>query len=424
MITTALLKSIKIQKMGTNLVKTLLPYTICLGLCWRYISYVYQHTANGPFCDDILTILYPINSLVDSGLESYIHELVSLHNEHKVLTLKLISGLYFWVFSEVNFKWLCLIGDFIFCFIPLLIMRCEKNVWIIAVSLFFLTPRVNGSALWAMTALSNFMVVFLALLALRVMELSPRMRSLVGGLLIFLCVMSQGNGLIYGLLILGYSINRNGIKASLPLLFVFFVATLAYFYKWHPNQDPLRLSFSYSKNIDQLIMFFLAILGSVSPNLGWARVFGLLMLIFYLGIKINKFDRDRYSLSDVVILGSIISAGMITPNRVFLGPESAIVSRYAILSISLLGGLLSKIIQVFPQLTKVLLPPIMGMALSFYLWAWRTLDQQELMPFYVGQALAMDKSNNVKIDIGCGVDTKILEDIVNKSLALSVYKRN
>lgn len=400
------------------------PYLLWLSLSIRFLEYTYSHTVNGPFCDDILTILVPVNTMVGSGIKSYLHELVALHNEHKVLTLKLVAGLYYSIFSEVNFKSLCLVGDLVFCLIPPLLVGKSKKSWLIVVCLFFLTPRVNGTALWAMTSLSNFMVIFLAIFAMRVIDSMPRFWNAFGGVLIFLCVMTQGNGLIYGLLILIYAINRNGLKPTFPSILFFLLALTTYFYQWHPNQDPLRLSYSYLNNSSQLILFFFAVLGSVIPQIEFARILGILMFLFYVILKALSPVRYRLSCYDVIIIGGILSAAMITPNRVFLGPEAAVVSRYAILSLATLSALLMKVVQdltIYANKIKIL---VLSLAIIFYAWSWSYLNDKEMMPFYVGQSVASAKGSDVRIEIGCGVDTRILEDIVKKSLLLGVYVRH
>lgn len=401
-----------------------ISYLLWLALSVRFLEYTYSHTVNGPFCDDILTILFPVNALVGSGIKSYLHELVALHNEHKVLTLKLIAGLYYYIFSEVNFKTLCLIGDVIFCLIPPLLVGKGKSFWLIVVSLLFFTPRVNGSALWAMTALSNFMVIFLAIIALRAIDSTPRLWNAFGGILIFLCVMTQGNGLIYGLLILIYAITRNGLRPSLSAILFFFISLYAYFYEWHANQDPLHLSYSYLDNAVQLVLFFFAVLGSLIPQVEGARILGVLMFFFYILLKSLSPLRNRLSFYDVVIVGGFLSAAMITPNRVFLGPEAAVVSRYAILSLAMLSALLMEVVQDLNIYSNKIEIFVLSMAIMFYSWSWFNLNDKEMMPFYVGQSVASTKGSDVRIEIGCGVDTRILEDIVEKSLLSGVYVRH
>ena len=129
------------------------------------------------------------------------------------------------------------------------------------------------------------------------------------------------------------------------------------------------------------------------------------------------------SFYDVVIVGGFLSAAMITPNRVFLGPEAAVVSRYAILSLATLSALLMKVVQdltIYANKIKIL---VLSLAIIFYAWSWSYLNDKEMMPFYVGQSVASAKGSDVRIEIGCGVDTRILEDIVKKSLLLGVYVR-
>lgn len=388
-------------------------------LSLKFLLYVWHHTVNGPFCDDILTILRPINSLEKHGLLSFIHELALPHNEHSVSSLKLISAVYYRVFSEVNFQWLCILGSLSLILIP--VVLSEKNYMLLCMlGLLFLTPRVNGSSLWAMAAITNFSVILFFALSLKTLEFH-NIKYSISLPLLFLCVLTQGNGLIFGTLICLYCTHRNGITKSIPFYAVFFLAVYIYFNNWIPNADPRRANYSYINNASEMVAYFFGVLGSISPNPALATIIGATSFMVYFLIK--KYEK-KIDLYDVMIVGLLLSAAMITPNRVFLGPDTSVASRYSILSLTLIGSILCKITLHNKKPSKKFVKPLTFFSLiAFYSWSWLNLSDKELTSYFVGKELATSEGTDFLINITCGHDATQLKSIVLDSLSLGIYRR-
>ena len=394
---------------------------ICyLLIASRFIIYVYNHTINGPFCDDIVTILTTGNSIAKGIPEDIVQELLKQHNEHKVVTLKLITALYYSAFSEIDFQRLCIIGGVLFAIIPILLAPKRDLALTLAIALIFLTPRVNGSALWAMTSLSNFLVILLASICLINID-RLRHSYLIGLPSLVLCILTQGNGLVFGALIILYFWIKNGAKPTIPYAAAFLLASAIYFYKWHFIPNPLRDAYDMKSNVGEVVSFFLRVIGSINPDIITAKYIGASFLGTYALIKAMS---RRLTIYDVLICGTILSAIMISLNRVFLGPEASTASRYAILSITFAGSILS-LVAIHLKHTRLFIFQTLSITscLMVYVWSWNRFYDEDLTSYHIGRYLAESTEPDISINITCWMDKHMLESIVMESIKNRVYLR-
>lgn len=302
------------------------------GLVLAYYGYLNDTIKNFPRQDDFRAILIPIISWQENrSLSNLLTILFSQHNEHKILTVRLLSLLFYETEGVINFKHLTLAGNIFLSAFPLafLIDRKLPHYFYIAILPLFFSATPYLSSHWATTALSNFPVVLFATLAAYLSFYQQRNLHWLAMTFACLSTFSQGNGIaIFFLLTLHALINW---KPSLKLAYTagFLTAAAFYFYDWHTSPTNPSISIAI-KNPLLVAQYVFCLMGSLAQKQNSAFILGIFFLTTYL---IIRRPNPTIKPGDLIVLFIFFSAAMAASNRLIFGLSSAIESRYTIYSL-------------------------------------------------------------------------------------------
>lgn len=231
-----------------------------------YYTLILLLSRNIPISDDysMLTLIIEIiNS--DSPYEklSYIFQ---QHNEHRIVTTKIIFYFYYLVFGDINFKSLIFMGNLfqlITFYILISFFKIDnyKNFILLTVSLIFFSFGSAESSLMAMAAISNYLVITLMVLAVYFVNKDQKYSLILALLFSIAAVYTQGNGLIAPFIISGYLMAK---KLYSKGVIAFFIALLFIYVYMHGyvsisgHGDPLELI----KKPFEILLFMVSFIGS------------------------------------------------------------------------------------------------------------------------------------------------------------------
>jgi len=173
---------------------------VVLGVLWWYFSTLSGYVINAPDSDDFVDVLWFFEIYLQA--ESFQEMLYSLFlpiHDHITLVNHLLYLLDYSIFGEVNFIHYIVIGNLLILTLCLVLARwLSKQVgfaWALALVVsIYLTIFYWHSSFWAMTSISNHVVILFAALAAMAMQKHPD-KLWLAYLFAFLATFSQANGL-------------------------------------------------------------------------------------------------------------------------------------------------------------------------------------------------------------------------------------
>lgn len=212
-----------------------------------------QKVQNIPVWDDFNMPLDFILKYKEATLWGKLGMIWHQYGEHRLIPSKLIYITYYYLTGGLNFRILCLIGDLQLFFVGLIgtyfIKSAIKNwkffsfIWMLCV--FDLNTYEN--ACMCMNAVGNYGVVMLFFLS---MYFYDGKKIFWGVLFQVLCMYSNANGLISGILIAFFAFNKH--RTLIPV-WVYTAATALYFVGWHHVEIPNKLPFDINASITYFI---------------------------------------------------------------------------------------------------------------------------------------------------------------------------
>jgi hypothetical protein len=280
-----------------------------------YFFTVYRFAVNQPYADDydaILHFLVKYNQLNSFGDRFLL--LFSQHNEHRILTSRIIYLLYYKMAGTINFSHLIFIANLQLIVIYFLLLSLLKQFvnrfWWVApffISLILFDLNAYENANWSMAGMQNYGVIMCFLLSLYFYSGSQKYGLFLALTFQFLSAFSSGNGMIAGFtLVLFNLLNRNKKAALLSSLF-FFGTSILYFVDFYSPKV------GHGAPIDRIIPFFLH---SIGANFGFkvgvpGGLFLLTGLIYFFPIK-GSWKLQAGSLPLLAILFFILASLAIT----------------------------------------------------------------------------------------------------------------
>ncbi|MDR3713571.1 MAG: hypothetical protein P4L51_12190 [Puia sp.] len=205
-----------------------------------YFMLVGQYAANAPIKDDYDAILVFLTDF--SHAHSFFEKAALLfrqHNEHRILSTRLLTVFYYTLTGKANFRNLIFIGDLqlivIFLVSVHFIRRWIPKYWnfiafVWGLCIFDPSSYENGAV--SMTSLQNFGIVMLFLLTLYFYSLEQRKWLIPAAIFQFLCIFSSGNGIPGALLVAIFTLfskDKWKIATSFTVLLIF---SPLYFYHY------------------------------------------------------------------------------------------------------------------------------------------------------------------------------------------------
>jgi uncharacterized membrane protein YsdA (DUF1294 family) len=317
---------------------------------FSYFFFIFfKYTLNIPLNDDY-DVINNLNDILESNTFPEKIKLFYLqHNEHRILYDK------FWFYISylinpqgLNFNFLSFIGNLSLVVLVAFYYFKLRNEYSNYFILFPLSVFMFNLAFWenvtfSMACLSNFTFLVFALFSIHYLTKNEiNNKQLFLSLLFFLLsIETQGGGIfLFPVALLIFIIKKDKIN-FIKYLFFGFMIIFIYFIDYQKNASPSIISIA--ENILLHLKFFFAFLGSAIANYHFfpdnnkeavfrSFILGILFFITYLYLIIKQYYKQNLFnfsvMTYVIIISSVTSI-----TRLSQGMDTAVASRYRLLSI-------------------------------------------------------------------------------------------
>ncbi len=337
--------------------KSILPIALTILVVSLYFALFFQYALNIPKWDDfalIQTISDFQNS--DNWLEK-LQVLTKQHNEHRIAFTRILAIIDFWVFGELNFVHLMVLGSLSLLVITsvffYIIYHTNKDYWLLfCISIFWFSLAFYENSFWGMASVQNFWIV--AIVILINYSLAYREQKLIiPFFLAVLALFTSGNGLlVIPLLAINYFLKKQYRFFTIWLLFS---ALLLFVYFFSYTVPPVVPStpFNLLAFLKGVIILGGSMLEGVPIAYNAILLFGVFFLswaIAFIGLMLFKMYYLREALSSrncfifLSLFFTLATCFLVSYNRVgSYGPESLLLSRYKPYSALLISLFLFKV---------------------------------------------------------------------------------
>ena len=333
--------------------KTFTKFGIVTGiLCIiLYIGVVLSFSSNYPFWDDYGVILEYLNYFCESSMKDKILSLFWQHAEHRLLFNRIIEIIQYYVFGNVNFYYLILIGNigwFLSIWLLVKYVRDSGYAWLCTVPIVvIMTSFAHHECMtWAMCSIQQYFQLFFALVTIILLV----RQNIFGTLLtLALSIYTGGGGLVLVPLIFLYTVlNRDVRKFFVYNITSIFILVLYFVSYNRPGNVPVFVPSL--KSCIELCEFVLLFIGGVLRNHDFALSLGIIAVpLFIFKIKTLYLKSPFVFWSIIFVIGIALVTGL---SRVSLGVNLALSSRYSIYSILFWSLMYIKFIIVFGSTNK------------------------------------------------------------------------
>ena len=281
----------------------ILPFIITI----RFVS---NYSLNLPIYDDWEAILkFMINWSNSSKIQKIIL-LFSQHNEHRILSSRIVYILYYHFCHRINFVSLIIIANLQLVVIAGIIFYFSQNILkgiggilAIVISICVFDPSNFENSNFAMAGMQNYGIIMFFLISLYFYSLKSSKYYILflAVFFQFLCAFSSGNGFMAGLALVVFNLfNMNTLKTKVCIT-GFIIFTTSYFCNYH-SPGPSHVS----TNIPIIIYFFLKLSGAHFER-DYKLIRILIALVLYtvlvlcLFYKMNK-EKYLYKIKDLNLL--------------------------------------------------------------------------------------------------------------------------
>ncbi len=329
-------EKIKNQKV-LKLISIFIPFSIILNYFYIIINY----SINFPFLDDFHAILDFLNKFIlHPELHERIKELFSQHNEHRILFVKVIVLIQYYLLDQLNFKLFIIIGNsslvltLIFLYKSFIFKHKVHILSFMPVSIILFNQRYWETSFWAMSSIQNLWVICLALMSLYFLFKASPHSIYFSILFAWIAALTSANGMITyfaGTLVL---IIRKEFLIKKKILWVLsgIIVIVIYFYSYKkPSYHPEIIK-PLLENPIGFLGYVFAFLGDLfTDNLKYAVCIGICLVLFIIFITIKKYYKENpviYSLIIFILITSVLAA----LTRFGFGIGQALSPRYTIYS--------------------------------------------------------------------------------------------
>ncbi len=283
-----------------------------------YFHYVNKDAVNIPGQDDYDAILQFLVNFKVSSLGDKAALLFQQHNEHRILSSRIVYVIYYCVFGDINFRSLIFIADTQLVLTFFIAMSFIKTLlpdnWflpalVLSVCLFDINNWENAN--FAMAGMQNYGIIFLCSLSIWLYSRDKKTFVALAMLCQAICMFSSGNGIMASAFVAAYSILRKDRLKSVCSTVTFLISAPLYFLHYsspasgHPATD-----------MGKIITYFLDLFGShvVVNNDKLQMVVGLILvvtLIFFLPVT-KRLKIQGNTLPLLCMLGFLISSMIVT----------------------------------------------------------------------------------------------------------------
>ena len=229
-----------------------------------YFLVINDYAVNLPYRDDYDAILKFLINLSKSSSLDKISLLFSQHNEHRILSSRLLYYSYYELFTTINLKNIIFIGNaqliIIFSIFAYFLRKHIILYWgvpILVVSLCIFDINNYENTDWAMACVQNYGVIMFFMLSLLFYNFNDKRALPLAILAQFICAFSSGNGILAGLSIIFFNLlNKDKVKILCSSI-SFAVFSGLYFYHYISNPNPYM-----GKHVLDMISYFFGLAGA------------------------------------------------------------------------------------------------------------------------------------------------------------------
>jgi hypothetical protein len=337
----------------TRLKSTWVTAAVCAVPVVLYFVFFFSCAVNVPFGDDYAALGFVVN-FTNPSWPAKLPLLFSLHNEHRIVTLRLLLLVFHYLSLKIDLKAVAFLANLSLLGSASLLARSldlektspvssstwrGRSLWFVPVFFLLFQPHHYQLSLWALCAFTNLVVYFLAFLSFYLLVRSRSSRAFAGAILCAaLAAFTNGNGIFVffvGCLILlqEKKYRRLWRWAAVGLLIVGF-----YFLGYRQNPEHPSLLPYLRQNVWPTIEYFLSVMGAFGDIGVWRPYVsvsvGGLMLVWLVALAKKRFDlRNRFLFSAVVFV--FLSLAALTATRAPFGVGQSFEPRYRFASVLL-----------------------------------------------------------------------------------------
>jgi len=362
-------------------------------ICSPIIYYFYLlnvFAVNVPHQDDYSTILRFMNNYFAPSADKLSLLFTQTSTEHRLAFNRLVSLATYYLFDEVNFKFIIFIGNLslivIFSYLfKISNLKSKNSLFIVCAYLLFQTEHWE-SMTWAMAAISNYYVLLFSLLSIYYLHQKSVSGFYLSILFGIIATYTNGNGLfifyinLVALIVEGISTaHTTDFVPIFPnnfVIYLLFTVVVTFLYFWTytktTHQDTIWLIFS---NPLFFLKHFLLMLGSgfALDNISIGITVGILALstTVWLGYKQYFLNNPNLFYFLLFIMSSILVASILRAGGGVL--EQALSSRYKLYSVLIIVLLLLSMVEYLEKnntLNRYLLGILVCLSISFSLYSF------------------------------------------------------
>jgi hypothetical protein len=288
-----------------------------------------------PLLDDWDAILGFMNAWTEADAGEKMKLLMSQHNEHRLLSSRLIYVLYYKINNGIDFKSLAFISNLqllvIFGILVHFSAKLIKQTWPIIsffIALCIFDPSNFENSTMAMAGMANYGVIMLFVICLYLYSLKSKHALLLAVIIQVLCTFSNGNGIIAGAALVFYAIGSREKTKIMASLLSFITSGILYYQNYSKGGENLT-----GKNITSIIEFFLNLLGGHFDR-DYRVITAICLLIITLGVFYFSYKRIISGNKELLPFLSIIIFILLTTASisVFRSGQENMIKTYSYLS--------------------------------------------------------------------------------------------
>jgi len=284
-----------------------------------YVNLITENAVNAPVWDDYDALLLFLNHfLVTDSVAGRMALVFIQHIEHRLVFLRLTGLTVFCLKGDLDFKWLCYIGNAGLVFLAYFLFSAFKSgrdfklFYFTPVLFLLFQPQYHDTILWPTALIPNAYVLLFALMTIVWIERRSRLAFVLASIFSVLTILSQGNGiLVFFVGLLALFLQRHYKRAAVWML-VSGLVLGGYFVRYTQMSGQAGV-FSAFLNLKQTILHILCFAGS---SLGFSSFYpslicGIAIILYFVFLTVAKYYKDNpvlYSFFSFVLLSIGINA--------------------------------------------------------------------------------------------------------------------
>ncbi|MGC8483468.1 MAG: hypothetical protein ACP5OE_07475, partial [Thermodesulfobium sp.] len=319
---------------------TSIPLIVIAIIFYFYTSI--KFSVNMPYSDDYDAILDFINKFYthnDFGYRLYL--LFSQFHEHRIVFDRIITLFFFNIIGKIDFKILSIVGNFGLLFIILFLFIFFKKKYNLKISeLFPVVIAMLCFSQWElmsnfpMASIQQYYELLFSIISITAFTCEGY-GFMLGIIFFIIAVFTGGGGLFVAPIVLLYLLLTKQYKRFSIFLIVSIIIFYIYFPLLHYISPPIKDTLiSCLKNPASLLGYMLIFIASAAKNYALVFIIAILLILNYLWLLRRKLNKENHAL--ILLISFIFLTSMVVGlNRIFLGFDSAMFSRYTMYSLFL-----------------------------------------------------------------------------------------